>query len=245
MKISGTLYGNCCVLSPEGILMFRCNEKKANWYLSRSLATVISNYPLTIKLNFKPNGLGNHNKNYGLSEMENKCVNCGTEKSLTKHHVIPISYRRYFPNELKSHNFHDVLLMCADCHETYERKADELKQKISIEYDSPLNGVVIKCELGKYVKMSNSLLKNNLPKSRKKELIKSIKFKFNIKRLTKKKLEMISKIKSETSTITHGEMVMSKISDLNSFIKMWRQHFIENNDLKYLPKNWDITNGLK
>ena len=79
MQTSNLIYGNCCVLSPEGILMFRCNTKKVNWYLNRGLASIVSDDPLTIKLNFTPNGLGNHNKGYGLSKMHNKCVNCGIE----------------------------------------------------------------------------------------------------------------------------------------------------------------------
>ena len=29
-------------------------------------------------------------------------------------------------------------------------------------------------------------------------------------------------------------------NDLEDFIKMWRQHFIDNNDTKYLPKGWRI-----
>ena len=80
------IYGNCQVLSPEGILMFRCDQKKANWYLNRDLADPINNDPLVIKLKFEPKGLGNHAKPFGLTEMVNKCVNCGSEEFLTKHH---------------------------------------------------------------------------------------------------------------------------------------------------------------
>lgn len=36
------IYGNWQVQSPDGILMFRCESKKANWYLSRDLAESVS-----------------------------------------------------------------------------------------------------------------------------------------------------------------------------------------------------------
>jgi len=78
------IYGNWQVQSPDGILMFRCDEKKANWYLNRNLGEVIKTSPLIVKLKFKPRGLGNHNKSFGLSEMGNKCVTCGDEEYLTR-----------------------------------------------------------------------------------------------------------------------------------------------------------------
>ena len=56
------IYGNCQVLSPGGILMFRCDEKKAKWYLNRNLGEILSESPLIVKLKFEPRGLGNHNK---------------------------------------------------------------------------------------------------------------------------------------------------------------------------------------
>lgn len=245
MQNTKSIYGNCCVLSPNDILMFRCNEKKAKWYLNRGLASIEKNYPLTIKLNFEPNGLGNHNKSYGLQPISNKCVNCGEIDNLTRHHVVPICYRKYFPIEIKSHNFHDVLPMCVTCHENYERKADILKRDLSIKYDAPINGIILNnYELIKYIKMAKALINNKMPKNRSDELKNKIKEKFNYIKLTKKRIRKISSIKVSTSTITHGKIVISKIENIFDFIKMWREHFIENNECKYLPKNWNIKNGI-
>lgn len=246
MQTSKLIYGNCCVLSPDNILMFRCDIKKVNWYLNRGLASVISDNPLTIKLNFTPNGMGNHQREYGLTEMRNLCVNCGSSDELTRHHVVPICYRKYFPLKLKSHNFHDVLSMCVPCHESYERKADELKKLLDESYNAPINGDVIINELIKYVKMAKTLLDTEikLPIKRKVSLTNKIKEKFEIKRLTKIKLKEISKMKCVTDKMTHGEIVINKIDDIQSFVEMWRKHFIENNDCKYLPKKWSIKNKL-
>lgn len=237
------IYGNCQVLSPDGILMFRCDEKKANWYLNRNLGEVITDSPLTVKLNFEPRGLGNHNKGFGLSEMGNKCVTCGNEEYLTRHHVVPYCYRRYFPLELKSHNFHDVLSLCVDCHESYERKADELKEKLAIKYDAPINGEVEKSDnLIKYIKIAKTLYgdTSTIPSSRIELLKKDIKSFFGIKRLSKARLKKISEIKSTTIRKTHGEIVISQVNDVQKFVEMWREHFITNNECKYLPENWNI-----
>ncbi len=241
------IYGNCQVLSPDGILMFRCDEKKANWYLNRNLGEIINNSPLTVKLNFEPRGLGNHNKSFGLSEMGNRCVTCGNEEYLTRHHVVPYCYRRYFPMNLKSHNFHDVLSLCSECHEKYERKADELKSQIATKYESPINGQVeSKTDIIKYTKIASTLLGDTsvIPRKRLELLRKDIKSFFNIKRLTRSRLEKISQIKTTIIRKTHGEIVVDKIDSIQEFIEMWREHFIKNNDCKYLPENWNVKNKI-
>lgn len=244
------IYGNCQVLSPDGILMFRCDEKKAKWYLNRNLGIIVSESPLTVKLNFTPKGLGNHNKSFGLSEMGNKCVTCGNEEYLTRHHVVPYCYRRYFPIELKSHNFHDVLSLCADCHDSYERKADELKEKIAKEYNIPVNGelFVENKDLIAFVKMSSTLINpdiSNIPKERILWMKNQIKEYFGIKRLDKRRLENISHIKTMALKKTHGEVVISKIDNIQNFIEMWRSHFLEHNDCKHLPKDWSVKTDIR
>lgn len=243
------IYGNCQVISKDDILMFRCDKKRANWYLKtidsktgESIGELVKEDPYTVRLKFEPKGLGNHNKEFGLTEMPNRCVSCGTEEYLTRHHVVPYCYRRYFPLKLKSHNFHDVLPLCVFCHEKYERSADKLKEQLAIEYKAPINGEKIENkDLIKYIKISNMLiLKGELPKSRVRRMRKVIKDGLGIKRLTSDKLLEISKTKITFIKRTHGEIVINNISDIQIFIETWRNHFVSNNDCSYLPKNWSI-----
>ena len=238
------IYGNCQVLSPDGHLMFRCEMKKANWYLKKDLAEIIIEDPLTIKLKFQPNGLGNHNKIYGLTEMENKCVVCGSEDFLTRHHVVPICYRKHFPIEIKSHSFHDVLSLCADCHEGYERDAFQLKLNLAHKYDAPINGELFdNKDFLKIRRIAGCLLRNDkIPICRVNQMKSEIKSYYSWKRITKKRLEDIITTKVRVYNRTHGEIVVSNIENLNEFIVEWRKHFIDNNDCKYLPKNWSIDN---
>ncbi len=237
------LYGNYKVLSPDNIPMFRCNEKKISWYLKRDLADIIDSK--TIRLKFKPNGLGNYNKNYGLFEMENKCVRCGSEEHLTKHHVVPSCYRTYFPNNLKSHSFHDVVSLCTNCHSEYETHAFLLKKKLSDIYQAPINGIISKdIEMLRAKKLTRSLTSDvHIPKSRIFEMKSEIKDLIGVKRLSKSKIRFLLSSKFTISCEkTHGEIVISKIENLNEFIKMWRSHFIETMNCKFLPQNWSINN---
>lgn len=237
------IYGNCMVYSPDDILMFRCDEKRVNWYLIRDLADKISDEPISIKLKFKPKGLGMHDKNYGLSSIPNKCVCCGSEEYLTQHHVVPYSYRKFFPIELKSNNFHDILILCGDCHSRYEMKANELKEEIAIKYNVPVDG--LKSDNNKdlvyYVKLAKTLLfDKNIPMNKKNNLLKDIKNYFNIDYVDDKVLEKLSNLETNNTLKTHGEIVISKLTNIQEFIELWREHFINNNDCKYLPENWNI-----
>jgi len=239
------IYGNCQVISPEGHLMFRCESKKANWYLKRDLAEVIGNDPLIIRLKFEPNGLGNHNKSYGTQEMENRCVVCGSYEFLTRHHVVPICYRKYFPIEMKSHSFHDVLSVCAICHEEYEKFAFQFKTELSNKYNAPINGELVdNRDILKIRKIASCLSGDisRIPKSRINKMKQDIRCYFSWKRISKKRLESILNIPIQIYKRTHGEIIVSSIVDLDIFIKEWRKHFIENNDCKYLPQNWSIDN---
>lgn len=241
VKKDRKIYGNCQVQSPNGVLMFRCDQKKAYWYINRNLGDIIQKEPLIVRLNFEPKGLGNHQKEFGLSEMLNKCVSCGGENFLTKHHIVPYCYRRYFPLEIKSHNFHDVMPLCTNCHDTYERKADELKSKLSIEYNAPLNGVNDKRNYTKFSKIAKTLLSDDvykIPNKRVKEIKSNVKDFFGIKRLSKKRLYSIASMRSTQPNKTHGLIVIENIKDIDSFIIMWRKHFIEEMNCLHLPKNW-------
>jgi len=242
---SNKVYGNYRVLSPDNILIFRCDERKANWYLKKNLAEVDSSDPNTIILNFKPNGLGNHGKNYGLSDMNNRCVNCGSEEMLTRHHIVPYCYRKFLPEELKSHRSHDILPMCMDCHVSYERKADILKDKLSKKYNVPLQGKLhFDKNLSKVIKTSLALLN---PVKIPEERIVEMRLLINdyLKReSTTDDILNLSNIKLKMSSSPHGKIIMRRVKNIKAFIKMWRKHFIDSNESKYIPQNWNINNEI-
>lgn len=237
------IYGNYQVFSPEGVLMFRADEKKVNWYLKRGLATKTSEN--SISLLFQPNGLGLHGKEYGLSQMKNICVVCGSNSDLTKHHVVPKCYRSHFPEEHKTHKFHDVLVVCNPCHYRYEEQALKYKREISIKLGCPTEGIIIDRSREKRIKNFILCLSDpRIPKWRISEIKGEIRKELGISRITKSIINEWSnrEIKNFCS-FSNGQMVMQKIKDIKGFIVDWRTHFVETMNPKFLPQNWSINNN--
>lgn len=244
------IYGNCQVFSPEGELMFRCLEKRANWYLSRNLATIISNDPLCIKLTFTPKGKG-EKADVLKMERKNKCVVCGTENLdvLTKHHLVPFVYRQHFSLERKNHSSLFVVPICRDCHFKYENNhATQLKNVLAEAYSSPINGT-FDSERNKALGIIRCLTQfdNQIPQDRKdflREKLKQYLIDFGIYKdnnlLDSNELEKIKaqlEVESKDQVLrTHGKVVVDRVKDINEFERMWAKHFIEKMQPKYIPE---------
>ncbi|KAF9193523.1 hypothetical protein BGZ51_003078 [Haplosporangium sp. Z 767] len=137
------VYDNISVYAPpDSNLIFRCSQKRADWYLSRSLARSLS--PTSIHLTFVPAGQGRANDPYYLEERDNRCVVCGVETveaGAAMLHVVPEQYRKWFPIRLKSHSSHDIVLACPQCTGQWDREAAVVRKKIVTIYNIPLEGV--------------------------------------------------------------------------------------------------------
>lgn len=154
---------NWKVFHPNGKHMFTCGEKKAFWYLDRNLAVLFDDK--SIKLTFIPRGNGfEDNEEFGRNVRIVRCVVTGVVDNLQRHHIVPYCYRTYFPEQYKSKNHHDVVLINHEIHSEYERHAvlfkDEIAKIYGVKTISELNGDYTKYlrENGK----SNSILLNAL-----------------------------------------------------------------------------------
>lgn len=269
------IYGNCRVYSPSGNLMFLCIEKKANWYLDRfnketgePLAMEILHINPVIRfimkildikprckkiqLLFEPKQEGNKGDRYSLSRKDNKCVVTGSKniEKLTKHHVTPYCYRKYLPDEYKSANSHDVVLIIGEAHYEYERYADGLKQELSKKHRAPIDGNETVNHKFFYAIKSAAALKNHL-ESMPKEVVESHKAKIREytekKSVTQKMIDTLSNTPYEEAKKikSHGEIVVEKLMEkgdeaIQEFVEMWREHFIKYAKPKYMPKHWDV-----
>jgi len=242
------IYGNCKVLAPDGELMFRCLEKKANWYLDRNLAIIIDDDPLTIQLNFEPNGRGEKTE-YLKSIRKNKCVVCGEEdlEVLTKHHLIPYEYRRHFPYKLKSHNSGYVVPICISCHEKYERDhANVLKVKLASEFGAPKNGNTNKRYHAEKHILALLRHRDRMPEKRLKYVqelfVKTMAdagIETNESIFDDKALEnYLEFFKSNDETVDnrHGKQVVDNCPDLEAFSQSWIKHFLDSMNPKFMPK---------
>ncbi len=242
-------YENCEILSPDGQLMFRCCRKKANWYLKKNLGVKLAESPLTVQLTFIPKGVGHLDDPYFLQIMENRCVVCGGEEDLNRHHIVPYCYRRFFPIQFKEHRSYDVMPLCIPCHRTYEDHAVELKKKFADKYNAPLSGAGFKFDkmLGTVKGAASTLLsaKDKLPPYRFEALSKIVEDHLH-RKWTVEDLENLSKVDPYNfgDYVHHGKIVLDKLEDINEFVQIWRCHFLETMKPQFLPKYWTFERVL-
>lgn len=240
-------YGNWKVYGPEGQLLFRCDDKKANWYLSRNLANIVKDKE--IKLSFVPAGPGHQDDPFYLSERPNHCVVCGSKEYLTKHHCVPSQFRRFFPTEYKQWSSHDVLPICSDCHFVYEVEADKLKKQLAIEFGVKSHfEPKLDLDLVSAIKSAKALIRHgeNIPEDRKLHLREAIS-KFLGREATDSDIQEVASLShkdaSKPNEHTFGEYVVKQLDQVQlfEFIKRWRQHFIDIMKPKFMHKYWDVN----
>lgn len=250
MKRKNTIYGNCQVYSPSGELMFLCLEKKANWYLYRNLAKIIGIDPLQIQLTFEPGGKG-HDDEYYLSSKINACVVCGSTnlEDLTKHHIVPIEYRKHFPEYIKSRSSHDIVVICQDHHYDYENNfAQHLKHELMKKYNILQTKLSIdKIRTHKAYNIAKVLIDpekvKKIPESRIKSMITEVRDIFGHDDVYEIATSDINKIIYNENLVL-GKQLVDKIEDIEKFIKMWRQHFVDSMKPQYMPIGWSIDYSI-
>jgi len=240
---TGKLYGDFRVQHPSGTDMFLSSADRILWYLNRDLLQVISAKPPVLRFVEIPAGYGNRHDEYSLSPKDNKCVVCGKEEHLSRHHVVPRFFRRHMPEHIKK-NSHDVLLLCVDCHETYERHADDLKTEIAEELG-------IKLVKAQYVnrdrvwakKSATALIKHThvMPDDKKERLTKIVQEYLGQEDFTPEELAGVAALDpSETDSDLHFPAYVLQQKDLMPFIERWRRHFVDTMKPPYLPEKWAV-----
>jgi hypothetical protein len=248
------IYGNCSVLHPDGTLMFRCDEDRIDWYLSRDLAVLVSEEPPVIQLTFTPKGKGHIGEPFYLSEKSNSCVVCGATENLTRHHAVPHCYRRHFPEHLKSRSSHDVLPCCIECHEKYEVEAQKLKKELATKYGLPINGGgrVDDSPARDYHRAkssANALMRyaDKIPVERQRFLRRYVSVYLN-KEVTDEdiiQLAMIPSRRGREDLFSHGKGVVEKLEDYEEFTVMWRKHFVATMKPRFLHEHWDVNHRIQ
>ena len=217
------------------------------------MATIVSEDPLTIQLTFEPKGRGQNGDAYSLGEKQNQCVVCGTNEDLTRHHIVPYTYRKHFSDTIKSHNSHDVVPICTFHHSEYEENyAIELKRIFAERYDAPLEletktnsdlSIVVK-----YAKVLNDHW-DTIPYKRKKQMITIIRnYHGYVGRLKHVILTYAYVDLTKTKTESHGEKVVSRVTEENKlqwFVETWREHFLHSMNPQFMPEHWDVHRSIE
>jgi len=265
------------VYHPNGTHMFTCGEKKANWYLDRELAKRTADGK--IMLTFEPKGNGfETNEVFGKSVREAICVVTGVDDGLQRHHIVPYCYRTYFPEQYKSKNHHDVVLINHERHSEYEQEATKYKDVIAEMFDvktiteSNMEYTFKLREIGR----DNAILLNTIHSIFKtygkvSQEIKLDKLKriadgtglpyeticsYNYIQLYKMYLLLRDEHLKEQSEFKlgnrikydHGYHVVQKLDTeekIMSFVKLWRNHFIETTNPQFMPTGWSVDFRIK
>jgi len=268
---------NWAVYHPDGTHMFTCGERKAAWYLERGLAKRTANGK--IQLTFTPKGNGfESNEIFGKSVRKSICVVTGVSDGLQRHHIVPYCYRSYFPEQYKSKNHHDVVLIHHEKHGEYETEATNYKDEIARKYDvKTIKDFNVEYtgklrEAGK----ENAILLNNIYSLFKTygkvsddvilEKLKAISedtgipfetvCNYNYVQLYKMYLllkkaheqEMYEFKRDNRIYYDHGYHVVQKLiaeDGIEDFVKLWRQHFIDTMQPKYMPTGWSVDFRVK
>lgn len=244
MRATNSLYGNCVVMAGD-VAMFRCDQERMNWYLSMELAELVSTDPLVIQLRFKPKGPGHAGDPYFLQEFKNRCVACGTNEGLSHHHIVPYCYRRHFPKDSYESGrwSYDVLLLCLDCHHSYEGRAHELKLSIAHEHGVPAWGTT-NLNADEVVIMKAAVTidryRDKLPRDKRQRFENIVKTYLGKEDLAPEDPKNVfDVIKEGVINTPAAEIIVSQIKSLDDFAIRWRKHFLRHVKPKFLPELWD------
>ena len=259
IKKENLSHTNWRVMHPNGKFMFFADDKKVKWYLSRNLATPLNE--LSIQLTFEPNGIGYHESDaFGMSPREVQCVCCGEKDGalMQKHHIVPYMYRKHMPDEYKSKNHHDVVLICYHCHEEYEGFANTLKKDLLQRYgvvDDQCNQQKLICwnmagERGDYRNVASYIAAmlnvKTLPVEVQARMLPMVEEFMGKRNPTVAELEAAQGfIQRNRYSIYQpitpiGEQILAHIVDLDGFVYMWREHFLETMQPKHMPVGWSV-----
>eukprot|EP00850_Spirogloea_muscicola_P022332 SM000288S10784 [mRNA] locus=s288:109573:116835:- [translate_table: standard] len=143
------VYQNCRIYAGDGRLLCYCDRKKLDWYVQRSLAEYLDEEPPSVRLLFEPKGRPEDSANeFYIQSKANRCVGCGEAGHYLRYRLVPSCYRQYFPEHLKSHRSHDIVLLCIDCHEIAHKAAERQKRQVAEDFGIPLVPARICAPLG-------------------------------------------------------------------------------------------------
>jgi exonuclease 3'-5' domain-containing protein 2 len=244
--LSAKFYHNIRMYSPDGVLMATVGKKRAQWYLDRDLGEVFNDGKegFSFKLKFEPNGYGNCNDKFYTTKKYNRCVVCGSTENLTRHHVVPYCFRKFFPDSIKKYSHHDILLVCANCHFEYENEAQKIKMnmiKSCITDEIKTHNA----NLERIAQTHKILHNENVPPDRKREIRDEI---CRILEIEKYDEEAVIEFLKQEKFDDFPRLVIDDLkdeTDYHNFMVMWRQHFVDYMKPEYLPKYWSVNKKIR
>lgn len=234
--------------NPNGQFMGYSTKSRAQWYISKNLAKWVGDN--AFRLNFIPKGNGKGHIPYYNEVVENRCVCCGTYENMTRHHVFPYMFKSQLPIQYKSRSNYDILPVCSDCHEEYERKADLVKRDLKNKVLEQ-NKIEVSANEVKRIKSVLASRKFLLNYDENPSLYKNVPLD-RVLMHEKNAEQYIDENILEKLELNNKYWVNELMDDLQDdeeklleFVKMWRQHFVDSMNPKFLPKLWVVDMELE
>lgn len=252
------LYDNCRLEAPDGTTLCYVSNRRAKWYLNnwsahdQPLGVLVSEDPIVVRLSFVPSGMGRDGDEFYLTPRENKCVVCGTDQRLTRHHVVPQAFRRHFPSKFKEYADHDIVAACEPCHRAYciyeeQFKAGLAKEKGWDRLGRPAN-------MPRRVMRTLSLLKpvmpmkESIPPEGETALALRLYRTLGWNGLSPTELALLAEamVVERTSSLGHRYAKSLKTDEeIQELCFKWRAHFVETMAPEFMPEHWDARRGYE
>ncbi|KAJ8735084.1 hypothetical protein PYW08_014334 [Mythimna loreyi] len=253
------LYHNSYLHAPDGEVLCTCNTKKAMWFVNKGLADVLTEEPLSVRLRFEPAGraVGEAGRYYTL-EKENKCVVCGDSNSYIRKNIVPREYRKNFPEIMKEHSSHDVVLLCARCHQLSNMHDLAVRESLARDVGAPLPSEKsakksYEDPVRKKIRSTARALlymSHKLPEERRKELEEYLLQHYPDQDvITEELLNEACEIQvvfENENYESHGVKVVdyySKNGGLLLLEELWRKHFLDAMKPRYMPALWSLKHN--
>lgn len=253
------LYYYSQMRAPDNELLCVCDPRKALWYVKKGKAEVVSKDPLVIQLNFEPSGRPLADRDDGrfyLQERLNVCVVCGKDEVYIRKNIVPLEYRKHFPDILKNHQSHDVVLLCLECHKKSNLEDKVFRYTLAKKFDAPVgNEHSKKTSVDRHrITMKNAakaLVHNrvNIPEKRVMELENILKNYLETDCISETQLREMAQADSRFWNKTfqsHGHKVYEAYEKIGliKLIQRWRKHFLSSMKPQYMPIGWSVTHNV-
>jgi hypothetical protein len=259
LAMKSPMYDNIIMSDPQGQALSTVSTKKARWYVNKELAKWTSSS--TIQLLFEPKARSA--SEYTTSAKSNGCVACGAEDHVMRHYVVPYAYRCLLPQKYKSHQSHDIVILCPKCHLYCERSYQDRMKDVEEEVRTdPSTAVVNTVDNGLHNIRSAALAllnwKDKIPQAKVeaydalvREHLGLVDTGMNqdgndIVPLSCEQLQQAIDVeyrKPNPEYIPGAVLVVQTLDDheaIDAFIKEWRSFFLEMLQPRHLPRGWRL-----
>lgn len=265
LTMKRTMYDNIFMYSPDGEVLATISKKKADWYIHKELAEwEDSNRENAIRLLFHPKrpqrvDPERDSSEYNCAVKANQCVVCGSDQHFMRHYVVPYAYRSRFPESFKTHMPHDVVLVCGLCNARVDAESQKLMSELedNLRKDPATAKPNFRDErLCKVKSWGRALLKHQdrLPDDKVALYREFLKAYYGLSEPGPIPVEYLQKAVSidpnikNPNYVSGSDLIIQSLKDsdqITEFIKLWRRHFVDTHQPRFLPTGWAIDSPVQ